>query len=154
MTAAFSPAPVAAVVVHGSQLVVGNELLEGERFSGIFLDAPYDGFPADGAEIRNVIVHAAGLLGAVDTSGMHVASLKHVHYSTVLIMVDQVCPGHFMHLGRKREVGVPAQRLCISDFIADVPANRTLGDECIVIEVFISEFTEPVSACLMLYDSP
>ena len=135
-------------------LVVLYEVFETVGFSGISLDALHDTLTADGAVIRNIVVHTGVRFRAEDASVVHVASLVNIHDVAVAVVENQMTPTYAVHLARKFQVVVPAERLGSVEF-KNVSAARTVTgiDEGVVINVLIAQLSESVSACLMLNDA-
>ena len=73
-------------------LVERDEFLEVELLAGIALDALHDALAAYGAVVRDVIVHAAVLLGAEYTAAVHVAAFVNVDDVAVARVENQVAP--------------------------------------------------------------
>ena len=90
-------------------LVVLNEVFETVGFSGISLDALHDTLTADGAVVRNIVVHAGVRLRTEYASVVHVASLVDVYDVAVAVIENQMAPTYTMHLAGKFQVVVPAE---------------------------------------------
>lgn len=132
-------------------LVVLHKFLEVVRLACITLDAFHDAFTADGAVIRDVVVHAAVVLGAEYATAVHIGSLKDIHDIAVSVIEDKVAPRNFIHLAGKGEVVVPAEIFGIIHGIY-VPAASAITevDKCIVVDILITQFPETVSTCFVL----
>ena len=128
-----------------------DEFLEVELFASIALDALHDALAAYGAVVRYVVVHAAVLLRAEYTAGVHVAAFVNVDDVAVARVENQVAPAHFVHLAGKLQIIVPAETFGPQHCV-DVSAACAVAciDKCIVVDVFIAEFAEAVAAGLML----
>ena len=92
-------------------LVVLNEIFETVGFSGISLDALHDTLTADGAVVRNIVVHAGVRLRTEYASVVHVASLVDVYDVAISVVENQMTPTYAMHLAGKFQVVVPASDL-------------------------------------------
>lgn len=90
-------------------LVVLHEIFETVGFSGISLDALHDTLTADGAVVRNIVVHAGVRLRTEDASIVHVASLVNIHDVAISVVENQMTPTYAMHLAGKFQVVVPAE---------------------------------------------
>ena len=134
--------------------VILHEILECESLSRVLLDTLHDALTADGAIVRNVIVHARVWFRTENTSGVHESTLVNIHDIAITVVVDEVAPIHFVHFARKRKVVVPSETLSPVELI-HVPTARTATgiNESIVVNVFIAEFAKSMTACLMLDDS-
>ena len=132
-------------------LVILDKLLKRECLTGISLDALHDALAADGAIVGDVVVHAGVLLRAEHATVVHIAALVDVNYVAVAVVEDEMAPAYIVHLARKREIVIPAERLRTVKFHY-VSAARTAAsiNEGIMIDVFIAELAESVTACLML----
>ena len=132
-------------------LVILDKLLKRECLTGISLDALHDALAADGAIVGDVVVHAGVLLRAEHATVVHIAALVDVNDVAVSVVEDKMAPAYIVHLARKREIVIPAERLRTVKF-HDMTAAGTAAsiDEGIVIDVFIAELAESVTACLML----
>ena len=96
--------------------VVLHEVFETVSFSGISLDALHDTLTADGAVVRNIVVHAGVRLRAEYASVVHVASFVNIHDVAIAVVEDQMAPAYAMHLAGKLKVVVPAERLGSVEF--------------------------------------
>ena len=90
-------------------LVVLYEVFETVGFSCIRLDALHNTLTADGAIVRNIVVHAGVRLRTEYASVVHVASLVNIHDVAVAVVEDQMAPAHAVHLACKLQVVVPAE---------------------------------------------
>ena len=132
-------------------LVVLHEIFETVGFSGISLDALHDTLTADGAVVRNIVVHAGVWLRTEDAPTVHEASLVNIHDVAVAVVEDQMAPAYAVHLARKLQVVIPAVRFSSVEFKNVSAAVATASiDEGVVINVLIAQLSESVSACLML----
>lgn len=91
-------------------LVVLHKFLEVVGLACITLDAFHDAFTADGAVIRDVVVHAAVVLATEYATAVHQSPFIDVDNITIAVIEDEVTPGNFIHLAGKGEIVVPAQR--------------------------------------------
>ena len=134
--------------------VVLHEVFETVCFASIRLDALHDTLTADGAIVRNIVVHAGVRLRAEYASVVHVASFVNIHDVAIAVVEDQMAPAYAMHLAGKLKVVVPAERLGSVEF-KNVSTARaaTSIDEGVVINVLIAQLSESMSACLMLDDA-
>ena len=89
--------------------VVGLEIFVAEAFAGILFDTLYDGHAADGAVVRDVVVHTAVLLRTVDAAIVHESAFENINEITILVVEYQLAPGYFVHLAAEGEVVVPSQ---------------------------------------------
>lgn len=135
-------------------LVVLNEIFETVGFSGISLDALHDTLTADGAVVRNIVVHAGVRLRTEYASVVHVASLVDVYDVAISVVENQMTPAYAMHLAGKFQVIKPTKRFGCVEF-KNVSAAGAVAeiDEGVVINVLIAQLSESVSACLMLDDA-
>ena len=78
-------------------LVVLHEILERILLTGILLDTFHDRLTADGAIIRNVIVHATGLFRTEYATAVHKSTFVDIYPVAVTIIEYQVTPRHFVH---------------------------------------------------------
>ena len=117
-------------------LVVLNEVFETVGFSGISLDALHDTLTADGAVVRNIVVHAGVRLRTEYTSVVHVASLVDVYDVAISVVENQMTPAYAMHLAGKFQVIKPTKRLGCVEF-KNVSAAGAVAeiDEGVVINV-------------------
>ena len=131
--------------------VVLHEVFETVCFASIRLDAFHDTLTADGAIVRNIVVHTGVRLRAEDASVVHVASFINIHDVAVTVVEDQMAPAHAVHLAGKFKVVVPAERLGSVEF-ENVSAARAATSiyEGVVINVLIAQLSKSVSTCLML----
>lgn len=90
-------------------LVVLHEIFETVGFSSISLDALHDTLTADGAVVRNIVVHAGVRLRTEYASVVHVASLVNVYDVAISVVENQMTPAYAMHLAGKFQVVVPAE---------------------------------------------
>ena len=135
-------------------LVVLNEIFKTVGFSGISLDALHDTLTADGAVVRNIVVHAGVWFRTEYASVVHVASLVDVYDVAISVVENQMTPAYAMHLAGKFQVIKPTKRLGSVEF-KNVSAAGAVAevDEGVVINVLIAQLSESVSACLMLDDA-
>ena len=135
-------------------LVVLHEIFETVGFSGISLDALHDTLTADGAIVRNIVVHAGVRLRTEYASVVHVASLVDVYNVAISVVENQMTPTYAMHLAGKFQVIKPTKRFGCVEF-KNVSAAGAVAeiDEGVVINVLIAQLSESMSACLMLDDS-
>ena len=89
--------------------VVLHEIFETVGFSGISLDALHYTLTADGAVVRNIVVHAGVRLRTEYTSVVLVASLVDVYDVAISVVENQMTPAYAMHLAGKFQVVVPAE---------------------------------------------
>ena len=90
-------------------LVVLHEIFETVGFSCIRLDALHDTLTADGAVVRNIVVHAGVRLRTEYASVVLVASLVDVYDVAISVVENQMTPTYAMHLAGKFQVVVPAE---------------------------------------------
>ena len=119
--------------------VVLNEVFETVGFSGISLDALHDTLTADGAVVRNIVVHAGVRLRTEYTSVVHVASLVDVYDVAISVVENQMTPAYAMHLAGKFQVIKPTKRLGSVEFKNVTSAGAVAEiDEGVVINVLIA----------------
>ena len=90
-------------------LIILHEVLERVCFASISLDALHDTLTADGAVVRNIVVHAGVRLRTEYASVVHVASLVDVYDVAISVVENQMTPAYAMHLAGKFQVVVPAE---------------------------------------------
>ncbi len=135
-------------------LVVLHEVFETVGFTCISLDALHDTLTADGAVVRNIVVHAGVRLRTEYASVVHVASLVDVYDVAISVVENQMAPAYAMHLAGKFQVIKPTKRLgCVECIYVSAARASTSIDEGVVINVLIAQLSESVSACLMLDDA-
>ena len=89
--------------------VVLQEDFETVCFASIRLDAIHDNITADGAVVRNIVVHAGVRLRTEDASIVHIASFVDVYDVAISVVENQMTPAYAMHLAGKFQVVVPAE---------------------------------------------
>ena len=82
---------------------------------------------------------------------MHKSAFVDVNNIAVAAVGNKVAPWHFVHLARKRQVVVPAERLCPVDSV-NMAAARAVAevDEGVMVDILVAKLAETVAAGLML----
>ena len=138
----------------GICLVIGLEIFERVCFAGIGFDTFHNAFAADGAVIRNVIVHTTVLFRAEYAPVVHEAAFEDVYVVAILRVEDEVAPGHFVHLAGEREIVVPAQAFgpVELEYVSTAGARAEV-DELVVVDVLVAQLAEAVASGFMLDDA-
>ena len=99
-------------------------------------------------------MHTAGRLTSEDTAAVVEGALIDIHGVRVLWVENQMRPRHFLHISAEGNVFIEATGLHCIDFSNMTAANTSAGlYEGVVIDVLVSEFSETVSARLVVYKS-
>ena len=82
---------------------------------------------------------------------MHETAFIHVNDITVAAVAYEMAPPHSMYLARQREVVIPSIALGGVQFVYVAAAAASASvDEGVVTDGFLTEFSEAMTACLML----
>ena len=146
---------------HGSRslgqilnLVFCDEILKTILLTGIGFYTPDNGFAANGVVIGNFIVHAAVVLGTIDSSIVHKSTLEYVNEPTVLLVIEKMTPRNFVCFATEGEVLIPAFFTRGNKFSRMAAAGAAAGiNERIVVDVLVAELPESVSSGFMLDDT-
>ena len=92
-------------------LVISYKIFKTICLTGITFYTFDNTFPTDGAEIWDIVVHAAVKLRAENTTRMHVSTFIDVHDIAISWVEDKMTPSYLMHFSGCLYVVIPASSL-------------------------------------------